>query len=427
MNYDVLIVGGRPSGATLAARLGARQKKVLVLEKAIFPSLPNVPSSPAVHPGAMELLDEIGIPESAYASDHARMRHVRFNVAGLFSTVMRTPTLAAGRDYTYGVDRAVFDTACWHNLDRFPTVEKRQGFTVTDLVKEGQQVVGIVGNSNDGPSETIKARAVIGADGRFSFVARKCGAPVIEEQDTCTSTVYYADWAGVRPVCDEGPATFVYTTVRGLDVLFFAMPNGLYSVNTHQRSDRVDIGGKPENYYLNTLKSIPEVWRYLEKAERTTPLSGIKRIGNGYRQPSGPGWALVGDALHYKDPVDGQGIYDALLETKLLDQALSLWLSGARTWDDAMKAYRDDVWAATQPMFKTTVGRLKRELYDEPPWPVVRTLIRWTVTDPIYQETFLRILGRDLPPGRLTSKRLMAGCIQRGIARDALSLFKNTR
>ncbi|HEU4758513.1 MAG TPA: FAD-dependent monooxygenase, partial [Dehalococcoidia bacterium] len=65
--YDVVIVGGRPAGATLAARLGARGHSVLVLDRAAFPSAPAVPSSPTVHPGGMRLLDELGIEERRYA------------------------------------------------------------------------------------------------------------------------------------------------------------------------------------------------------------------------------------------------------------------------------------------------------------------------------------------------------------------------
>jgi len=145
---------------------------------------------------------------------------------------------------------------------------------------------------------------------------------------------------------------------------------------------------------------------------------GIKKIGNGYRRASGPGWVLSGDAYHYKDPVDGQGIYDALLETKLLDRALAPWLSGSRSWDDAMATYTREAREATHAMFMTTVGRLKRELYEEPPLPVIKTLLRWTLTDPGYQETFLRVLSRDYPPERLASKRMMGTAVARGIKRD---------
>src|SRR5262245_7922137 len=105
MDYDIIIVGGRPAGASLAARLGARGVKGLVVDRATFPSLPSVPSSPIVHAGTMSLLDELGIEESGYASDGARMRGVRIAMAGMFEVDMKVPRLAAGRDYVCGIER----------------------------------------------------------------------------------------------------------------------------------------------------------------------------------------------------------------------------------------------------------------------------------------------------------------------------------
>jgi 2-polyprenyl-6-methoxyphenol hydroxylase-like FAD-dependent oxidoreductase len=425
MDYDVIVVGGRPSGAALAARLGKRGKRVLVVDRATFPSRPAVPSSPALHSGAMALLDELGIDEAEYADEHACMRAIHMDLAGIFTAVMRIPPMAAGRDYTRGIERTTFDDVLWRNLGRFPTVERRSGFNVTNIVCRDNRVVGIVGGRKDEPTEEISAGCVIGADGRFSLVARKVGAEVVEDACQHTSTVYFADWAGVKPIADDYKAGLVYVTARGLDVIFFAMPGGRWSINTHARSDRVRIEGDAQRYYMDTLRSIPRIWQYLERAELVSPLSGIKQIGNGYRRSSGLGWALVGDALHYKDPVDGQGIYDALLGAKFLDLALESWHSGSRSWDEAMATYQRDIWTATHPMFLATTARLARELYAEPPLPVIRTLIRWTMTDPAFGECFLRVLGRDWPPEALSSKRLAAGAITRGIRRDIAHWAEN--
>ena len=71
--YDVIIVGGRPAGASLAARLGAAGLRVLILDRATFPSLPAV-SAPFLLPHALELLDEIGADEAAYAEATPRLR-----------------------------------------------------------------------------------------------------------------------------------------------------------------------------------------------------------------------------------------------------------------------------------------------------------------------------------------------------------------
>lgn len=409
--YDVVIVGARPAGAALAAHLGARGVRVLIVDRATLPSLPAVPSSPVIYPSAMRLLDELGIDESSYADPHAIMRQFSFDFDPWWGTTLRMPTVA-GRDYVRGIDRRQFDQTLWENLARYPSVERRAGFTVRDVLRDdGGRVCGVLG----GDDERILAGLVVGADGRFSVVARSVRAPVVEEANDHTSTVYYADWEDVAPARLAPDGGHVCTNGRGLDVLFFAMPKGRFSVNTHERSDRVDIAGDPQRYYLDAIRSMPTAARRLSNARQVSDVVGIKRIGNGYRQASGPGWALVGDALHYKDPVDGQGIYDALLEAKLLDAAFAT--------GDTMTTYAESVRAATRPMFLATTERLKRELYDEPPVPVIRTLIRWMMTDPAYQTQFLRYLSRDIPADGWLTPGLVAGAVLRGMGRDARALF----
>ena len=69
-------------------------------------------------------------------------------------------------------------------------------------------------------------------------------------------------------------------------------------------------------------------------------------------------------------------------------------------------------------MFVATTDRLRRELYEEPPLAVMKTMIRWTLSDPVYQDTFLRVLGRELPATAMSSRSMMAGAIARGALRD---------
>jgi 2-polyprenyl-6-methoxyphenol hydroxylase-like FAD-dependent oxidoreductase len=414
--YDVVIVGGRPAGASLAARLGARGHQVLVVDRAAFPCVPSVPSSPTVHPGAMKLLDEIGIEEREYADPHARIAIMAFHFAEYFGVLLKMPEVL-GRDCFYGVDRSRFDHLLWKNLDRFPSVTRRDGFPIIGVLRDsGGTVTGVVGGANG--EERIAARCVVGADGRWSRVAREVGAPIVEEDKVHVSTVHYADWRNVAPVHPGVHAGQVYTTGKGADVLLLPMPDGLISVNTHIRADRVDDRKDPKSHYLDTLRSMPGVWQRLAGAEQVTRVHGIRRIGNGYRRGSGPGWALVGDALHFKDPVDAQGIYDALIEAKLLDEALGAWLSGAKTWDEAMAGYAKRVAEETHAMFIATLGRLKRELYEEPPVPVIKTMIRWMMTDPRYQERFMRFLARGIPAEGALTGGLVAGAALRGLGRD---------
>jgi 2-polyprenyl-6-methoxyphenol hydroxylase-like FAD-dependent oxidoreductase len=423
LDFDVVIVGGRPAGASLAARLGARGVRVLVVDKAELHSQPAVPSCPVVYPSAMHLLDEIGLEEGAYADVSSRCGLLTVQFHTYFEAAFHVSRFF-GRDYVYGIDRARFDYALWAHLERYPSVTTRRGFAFVDLVRdEDGQVIGIEGQDGDGPKETIRARCVVGADGRFSLVARRAGAKVTEDFPDHTSTAYFADWEGIQFEGDRDRPAQIYATARGVNVMFFPMPDGRVSVCAHVRSDRANINGDAEGFYDGVLQRYDWVRRRLTGARQVGPLVGIKRIGNRYVEAGGPGWALVGDALHQKDPIDGQGIYDALLEAKLLDEELAPFFAGERPFAASIDAYRYRVHEATRPMFLATMDRLKRELYEEPPTLVIRTMIRWMLTDPEYQNRFMRFLGRELAPDQWMTPALMRACMARGVARDVRRLW----
>ena len=107
MNYDVIVVGGRLAGSTLAARLGKFGYSVLLLERGTLPSLPAV-SSPIIYASTMTLLDEIGAKESEYARDTPKIRRMAQVFSEGVQMAITLPEIE-GRDYAYGVDRARFD------------------------------------------------------------------------------------------------------------------------------------------------------------------------------------------------------------------------------------------------------------------------------------------------------------------------------
>jgi 2-polyprenyl-6-methoxyphenol hydroxylase-like FAD-dependent oxidoreductase len=416
--HDVVIVGGRPAGAGLAGWLAlkAPSLRVLMLDRADFPSAPAVPSCPTVHPGTLRLLDELGVPEAAIASAGVRVTSFRLRLRGAFTTLMTLPPMH-GRDYLFSVDRARFDAALWANLARHPSVTARSGIIVSDVVRDADgRVTGVVAEGADGEKQTISARCVVFADGRFSALARKVGAKVTEDGGEKMSTVYFADWTGVAPMDGEtAPEVQAHATARGLNLMFFPLDGGRTTVCVHVRADRAEVGGDAQAYYRKTLASAADVEQRLAGATQATKLLGMKRVGNGFREAAGRGWVLAGDALHYKDPVDGQGIYDALLETKLLAGLLA----EATTDDAALPArYAAAVRDATRPMFLATVKRLENELYAAPPDLVVRTLLRRMLTDPGYQVRCLRFLGRDLAPDVWLTPRVAAGAMWRGVRRQ---------
>ena len=116
-----------------------------------------------------------------------------------------------------------------------------------------------------------------------------------------------------------------------------------------------------------------------------------------YRDPGGPGWALVGDAFHQKNPLDGQGIYNTLFTAQALAQQIQAHRDG-QPWPQALDAYAEQVHAEVDPMFRVTMGRIAREVYLTYPDWFAATVGRWLYADKDYLERWIRLLIRDLPP-----------------------------
>lgn len=420
-DYEVIIIGGRPAGSTLAARLGKQGVRTLLLERAAFPSLPAA-SSPIIYAPTMKMLDEIGADESEYARGTPKIRRLYIESAAM-SAGFPIPE-DAGRDYGYAIDRARFDAALWRTASRYPSVEAREGFNVTDLLREGDRVTGIVGLDAQKNRHTIKSNLVIGADGRFSLVARTMNAAVIDEHDTHPTTLYYAYWKNVRPHKGEAATSVAYEGIPGLGYLMMDSADDTAAVCVEGRAELLNpLPGEVNTFYLEMLKSQPAVWERLVDAEMVTDVRGMRKIGNLYRQAGGDGWALVGDAYHQKDPLDGQGIYNAVFTAKALAWAIRYWRSGEKTWDDALDWYDETARIKTYAMYKSLLNRVQTSFYaaqpEIPPW-AQQTVLRWISEDPEMHRLFGRMITRQIPADAVTlmSPPVMARAVMRGGLRD---------
>lgn len=416
--YDVIIVGGRPAGSSLAARLAAAGLDVLVVERARFPSAPAV-SAPFLLPHAMALLDEIGADEAQYAEGTPRLPGLVLELADYFRVRISFSAELAGRDYFYTIDRARLDTALWRRLSTWPNVHALEDTKVVDLLRDGDgRVTGVALEDAAGARREVRGRAVVGADGRFSLVARKVCAKTTEARDDVATTLHYDFWTGVADYDgDGGRLAHIHSSCDGFSFVFMPTAGGRTIVLAQGRADAYEaLQGEPSAIYESLLRARPRLWWRLAGARRAGELSGMRRVGNLFREPCGPGWVLVGDAYHQKDSIDAQGIYDALLGAKLLAEELIAWSRGQVPWDVAVARYGRRVYAACKPMFDSTMSRLQREIYSAPPPAVARTMMRWMLTHPDYARRFIALVTRRLPPAEFLTPGFMLSVAARGAA-----------
>jgi menaquinone-9 beta-reductase len=309
--WDVIIVGARCAGATLAGLLAKSGVRTLLLEAA--PRGTNMPlSTHYIHPPGVDVLDQLGLGERTRAVTPAT-RGFRYAL----DEVEVISTLPEGR---VGLcpRRSTIDP--WlQEVAEASGAEFRDRHRVVDLLRDGDRVAGVVVQKHSGREE-LRAKLVIGADGFNSTIAKLTKTPEYLTVHSARAG-YYQYYPAPARWDLPWDATLEH---RGDDVRYVFRPDGDLVL-------AVFIGKQAE------VTSWGSAWRekthqkLLESSTTRQLVEGKEPVGKGcgllearwfYRKPIGPGYALVGDAGHYKDFVTGQGITDAFLDAQRLARAI---------------------------------------------------------------------------------------------------------
>jgi 2-polyprenyl-6-methoxyphenol hydroxylase-like FAD-dependent oxidoreductase len=125
---------------------------------------------------------------------------------------------------------------------------------------------------------------------------------------------------------------------------------GLFWPHAEFHAFRADVEG---NYWA-TLELAPAFAERVRSGRREERIVGTADVPNFYRQPYGPGWALVGDAGYHKDTITAQGIADAFRDAELLAAALDAGFSGRQPLAEALAGYQRQRDEETLPIYGLT-------------------------------------------------------------------------
>ena len=417
-DFDVIIVGSRPSGSSLAIRLGEMGFSVLVLDKDVFPSASSI-SCPAIFASTMQLLDELGIDELDYSYNTPKISSFIIEIRNYFKVQFEIGDFH-GRNYVYCIDRKRFDNALFEKANSDNNVTIIQGFKVINVIYQNGYVVGVSGQDSFGEKRQYKARCVVGADGRFSTISRLVCSPILKEWKNINSAILYSYWKNVCPYDNEDPKIQFFAPKTGLLFMLMESAENKTGVVIHGEPKNIFCTPNAKDSYMKLLKNEPSIWGRLKDAEQINSIKGVRILKNIYRKGGGLGWFLTGDALHHRDTLDAQGIYEALLSSKLLAVSIELVLKEKISWDDAINRYQKLVYLSTLAMCKTTLNRLLFE--HRVPWPswFVKTVVYWLFSNPEYQEKFVRLHLRDIDPKNWMNSTLIFQSILKGIRNEIL-------
>jgi 2-polyprenyl-6-methoxyphenol hydroxylase-like FAD-dependent oxidoreductase len=342
--YDAIVVGARCAGSPVAMLLARKGYKVLVVDRATFPS--DTISTHLIHPPGMEALKRWGIDEAVAESGCPPIDTYLFDVG---------PVVIAGSPGTekapasYAPRRTVLDKILVDAASQ-AGAEVREGSTVEEFLFDNGRVNGIRGHDKAGTNFTETARVVIGADGRHSLLARSVNAPQYNEKPVLESS-YYSYWSdlpmnGRFETYMRGDRAFAaWPTNDGLTLVVAGWPISQFEQN------KQDIEGN----FMSALDRTPEFGERARNATREDRFYGAT-VPGFFRKPFGDGWALVGDAGYNKDYITAQGISDAFRDAELCATALDEWMSGARQFDEAMSDYQSARDRDAMPIYEFTAG-----------------------------------------------------------------------
>jgi flavin-dependent dehydrogenase len=380
--YDAIVVGARCAGSPTAMLLARKGYRVLLVDKAGFPS--DHLSTHWIHQPGVARLERWGLHERLAASGCPPITSISMDFGSFALRGTPPPSGDVAEAYCPRcavLDKLLVDAAVEAGA------ELREHFSVQDLVWDGDRVSGITGRSATGMTVTEQARMVIGADGLHSLVARQVEAPTYNSKPAL-QCAYYSYWSGV-PLDGVGfyPREHrgfgVLPTHHGLTCIIVGWPHDEF------HAYRADIEGN----FLKTLELAPALAERVRQGRREERFSGTADLPNFFRRPYGPGWALVGDAGYHKDPITAQGISDAFRDAELLAEAVDAGLSGKQPVAEAMAEYELRRNEAALPLYEFTCQLATLE----PPPPEMQQLFAALRYDQEQTNRFFGVLAGTVP------------------------------
>jgi len=327
-SFDAIVVGARVAGTAAAIVLARQGRRVLLVDKAAFPS--DTLSTHIVLAGGTQVLARMGVLAML-----ERLGGVRFDA-------MRAT--GPGFDYVSRLDsndvdirglclgRLKMDAAMLEAARDFESIVVRERFRVTDMIITADSIIGIRGDDSSGTHE-FHAPLTIGADGMRSIVARlgeeRLGA--FERRDMpCKRAYYYQYFEGIDRARLGDELRTEFESEPGEASLICRCENGRAVAAVAFDADeiasfRTDLAA---NFRAHLARSFI-VGGVLEGASAIGKVYSSGRLLNTYRDPTANGALLLGDAGLHVDPLFGQGHSLALMSAEVMQSLAGEWFGAA--------------------------------------------------------------------------------------------------
>ncbi|MFJ3927588.1 NAD(P)/FAD-dependent oxidoreductase [Streptomyces sp. NPDC090022] len=330
VDYDVVVCGASLAGSAAAILLARRGARVALLERRSDPAAFKVLCTHSLTANAYPVLDELGLVPALEEAGAVR-NHARWYTRWGWIEPRAAPQGPA-LPYGYNIRRSTLDPLLRSRAARTPGVDLLLGHQVTGLVREAGRTAGVRATTPAGEHE-LRARLVVGADGKDSAVARFAGTPTRRYENERFG--YLAHFRGL-PLPDgishawflEPDMAYAFPNDDGVTVLT-VLPD-----KKRLPAFREDLEGS----FAAFVRALPDA-PPIDAAKRVSKIIGLVDYPLLSRRPTAPGLALIGDAALTSDPLWGVGCGWALESAQWLTEAVAPALAGGGELDRSLLAY----------------------------------------------------------------------------------------
>lgn len=314
-HYDAVIVGARCAGAATAMLLARHGLHVLAIDRGRYGT--DTLSTHALMRGGVLQLHRWGVLDGIKVEGAVPIRRTTFYYGDDQLTIPIKPR--DGVDALYAPRRALLDRLLVDSAVA-SGAQVRHGIQLDRLLCSSDgRVTGVMIRDTNGELRPIAAGIVIGADGLRSTVARLVGARAYVT-GRHASAVVYSHWEGMplegyRWYYKPGISVGAIPTSANETCIFVSVPSARFL-----DAFRGDVAAGHQRLLREVA---PELAEITGRMRRVGNLNGFAGHTGFFRQSWGAGWALVGDAGYFKDPLTAHGITDALRDAELLADAVA--------------------------------------------------------------------------------------------------------
>jgi flavin-dependent dehydrogenase len=327
--FDVAIVGASLSGCTAAILLSRAGARVALIEKNPDPQAYKRVCSHFIQASAVPTIERVGLYEPILAAGGLRSRfHSRTPWGWIEPTEKREA-------YCLNLRRSLLDPMLRDAAAAQSNVELMLGQSAERLLRDGDAFGGVAVRDREGGEREIRARLVVGADGRDSRVAEL--ARVKEKTLPHNRLAYGGYFEGPKP--KFWPDGAVWLLDPDMAAAFPTDGGQVFYIAMTHKDRAAEFKADPERALVEHVAAVPEP-PPIRESRCVAPVIGKIEMPNRVRGPIAPGLALIGDAALATDPIFGVGCGFAFQSGEWLTDSVSPALQGVESLDNCLRRYR---------------------------------------------------------------------------------------